>query len=98
MYVCRSCLSSILEPGEELVTSSADFVYCSMCQTYLRDDDDYEYVDLGELIDQGYVELIECDECDCLERYGRILHNNGGHYHYCRYVVKRPIDLRRWIT
>ena len=88
---CESCIEEIYDfqakagttrefPFEELVVSSSGFSCCAGCASYTKT------TDWAEL----KVEKIREDECDCVEKHGRIQHNDGGNYHYS-YFRKTPI-------
>jgi hypothetical protein len=74
---CGRCTERPLEAGAVLRTLSADLPYCSGCGRYgsWAGEPDWLYVRLP-------AELLDEEECDCWTLYGRVQHNNGGHYHY----------------
>lgn len=65
------------EVGAEVRTSSSWLAYCDVCGYYGYED---------EILNRTVViaALVEADECDCGQQ---IRHNDGGKYHYRRYVV-----------
>lgn len=63
--------------GTELMKSTADRDFCAICGNYGREFSNKTF----------NVKSIEQEECDCIEKHGRILHNNGGNYHISTYKI-----------
>jgi hypothetical protein len=72
-YLCPRCE---VFNDDIITTSSSELAYCSKCRQYSVVFP-YEWKSRYAL-----ATLIDSDPCDCLERFGRIQHNDGGHYHY----------------
>jgi hypothetical protein len=76
--LCEDCAVRPAVPGETLRTSSAQFPYCARCGQYGLTSRGWCFVRLPA------VKMSE-EPCDCMERFGRIMHASGGHYHYARW-------------
>lgn len=70
--LCKECLNEI-KGKFEFVESSSDFDQdkCQICG-HREWDTSVKVTD---------VNCIVKEECDCVEKHGRIMHNNGGNYH-----------------
>ncbi len=82
--VCEDCAHEFNEGIEVTLTSCDDYPYCSVCGKY---GSMYEYFPVFEV----RLRIVHEDECNCLVEHGRILHFNGGNYHYSTAVVEKVI-------
>jgi hypothetical protein len=72
-YLCPRCKVSI---DDTITTSSSDFAFCAKCHQYsvvLPPDWEVQF---------ALARLVSSEPCDCMERFGRVQHHDGGHYHY----------------
>ena len=78
--LCEKC-AGYEKPSDFLYVSTTDFPMCADCKTY------------GEtpVVREFAVELLSVEECDCIEKHGRIQHNNGGNYHLTTYQVLHDV-------
>ena len=78
--LCEKC-AGYEKPSDFLYVSSADFSMCADCKTY------------GEtpVVREFPVELLSVEKCDCIEKHGRIQHNDGGNYHLTTYQVLHDV-------
>jgi hypothetical protein len=72
-YLCPRC--EVL-PDDLITTSSSYFAFCAKCHQYSV------VLPPDWVVGSALAILINSEPCDCRERFGRIQHNDGGHYHY----------------
>lgn len=79
LWLCRLC--DDIEPGDIVLTSSSTFPFCARCRIYGLGPS-YFWRRVLVMAYERYAE-----PCDCLERFGKVLHERGGHYHHTTWEV-----------
>ena len=75
-FCSQHCLN--IAEGGDLMESTADaWNFCAVCGNYGQ----------GYIRKEFDVDLVHKEECDCMKKYGRIKHCDGGNYHLTTYKL-----------
>jgi len=80
--MCRECNDNgaIFEADTVTVSSQNYFQFCNIC---------CRFQETPYLVEVTVDSVVDCDICDCIDKFGSIRHNDGGYYHQTVYKVSK---------